>query len=580
MRTESKNEAGVNAEIREAADKLRATYPAYVWSFDDNAARESEGMSINEWIAYRNGEYDRAIRAVLDEHAPGFASLDDFFSDDEAANILRALQELLTARTGAAEIGKDGPEAEPPGDEKGDDSGAEPQTDEAPVTGGKFEDVCNQWVWVVGLKRFIRVKDSKMWDREQFDSRFNHFVSTASVSANIFKTAGAIRRFDGAVFRPGQKMVLPPDFNLWRMSKIVPKEGDTTLWDAHLDYLFKNPDDKGHVLNWLSWVYQNQTRKPNHALLIIGENTGTGKSFIARVFEQLIGTANTQRPKNSSLKGDFNGWALRCKLCIIEELMQIGRKEVAGELRDVITEPTIECNIKNVPAQLVENYMAMMGISNHTDALPIDDTDRRWLVVETQVKKEQNAEQIKAGYFDKLFTILEGPKSAELLAAIAYQLKTRKLEGYSGLGVAPITYAKREMVRQSMTSLETWLSDNIENSPLSRNLVNINSDIVLALPRHVLNDAAIMRGSDKAIAKFLRTKLAGENIGNHWVPDRPNAKPSRIKLWALRGTAGMYRERGEAATAAAYQAERNNKPTPVNDNVRAEFEDDGKEDVS
>src|SRR5205085_7167844 len=130
-------------------------------------------------------------------------------------------------------------------------------------------------------------------------------------------------------------------------------------------------------------------------------------------------------------------WALRCKLCIIEELMQVGKREVANELRDIITEPTIEVNIKNVPAQLVENYMAMMGISNHPDALPLDKTDRRWLVVETKVTRKD------PDYYRRLFKILSDP---DALAAIAYELKTRDLKGYDASGVAPMTAAKQRMI--------------------------------------------------------------------------------------------------------------------------------------
>src|SRR6185369_12908358 len=142
-----------------------------------------------------------------------------------------------------------------------------------------------------------------------------------SISKLIFASRKGMKKLDALVFRPGRDEIDGSLYNTWRSSAIVPVEGDTTLWNEHLNYLFQNEEDKNHVLNWLSWVYRNQHQKPNHALLIVGETHGTGKSFVARVFEQLIGAINTKRPKNSSLKGDFNGWAAQCKLAIIEELM-------------------------------------------------------------------------------------------------------------------------------------------------------------------------------------------------------------------------------------------------------------------
>ena len=436
---------------------------------------------------------------------------------------------------------------------------------EAPrkTTGGKtLEDVRAEWVWVVGLERFVRVSDSKMWKAKQFDSRYNHFCDKASVSAMLFKQVflrpefsetevdkegnrkmtkpgQGIQRFDDAISRPGWGQIIPPNFNLWRPSPIIPKEGDTNLWNEHLNYLFQNPEDKDHVLNWMAWVYQNQRKKPNHALLIVGKNTGTGKSFIARVFEQLIGASNTQRPKNSSLKGDFNGWALRCKLVLIEELMQIGRREVANELRDMITEPTVEVNIKNVPAQLVENYMAMMGISNHPDALPIDETDRRWLVVSTPVSRREPE------YYDKLFKMID-PPNMDALGAIAYELQNRKLGKYSAATNAPYTDAKREMIELSRSDTEAWLYDNMVNPPMSYRLTTIR-DVIETMP------ATMQRGQrlNTTVQNFLRDRVRGEAL------DQVRLKnDSKVRLWALNGKAALLRNMTPEALAEMYENER------------------------
>ena len=165
-----------------------------------------------------------------------------------------------------------------------------------------------------------------------------------------------------------------------RPSPIIPVRRDVSLWHAHLSFLFADETTRNIVLDWMAWVYQNQDKRPGRALLIMGPTQGTGKSLVARIMEGIIGLDNTSRPKASSMTGDFNKWANRCKLCIIEEIKQYTKKdgrEFTMRLREVITELlTIEINIKNVSQYQVENYAALMGLSNFPDALQLAEKDR------------------------------------------------------------------------------------------------------------------------------------------------------------------------------------------------------------
>jgi hypothetical protein len=386
-----------------------------------------------------------------------------------------------------------------------------------------------EWVWCVGPKRFIRRRDCVMWDVAQFDSEFGYMTPRGGKpSQELFRSLGKIVKFDKLAFHPGRDEYdfANKSYNTWRPSLIAPKQGDTRLWDNHLMLLFPDALAREQLLDWLAWVYQHQAKKPNHALLIVGE-MGTGKSYIARVMEFLIGKENTQRPKNSSLKGDFNGWAMHCKLAIFEELMQIGRREVANELRDMITEPHIEVNIKNVPAFMIENFMAMMAISNHTDALPLETGERRWLVLESPMTKDEKDDLKASGYFTELMPMVNSTNpDVEALAAIAYQLQHRDVGDYNGEGEAPMTDAKERMIDLSKSSLETWLGE-FRYELEGRALVNIPDDIIERIPPQVIRDQS-SRGALHTVAKFLTKRLHGVNLGDHRVAGR-----GVIKLWAL-----------------------------------------------
>jgi hypothetical protein len=397
-------------------------------------------------------------------------------------------------------------------------------------------DVCNRWVWVRGMKRFIRRTDpSDKIDVMQFDSEYNMFVvKSPSISKALFKT-NRIARFARSDFRPGADEFDGEVYNVWRPSPIVPVPGDTSLWNAHINWLIPNETDRNHFLDWLAWVLQNPTKMPGYGLLLVGQQVGTGKSFVARVMEQIIGEVNTQRPKNSSLKGDFNPWIAMCRLCLIEELNQIGKREVAHELRDLITEPTCEVNQKNVNQYTIKNHAAIMSISNYPDALPIDQGDRRWLVVESPLTEADKIAAVEDGHFARLMPIVEPDKpNIKALAAIAHELMTRDVRHFRQ-GDAPMTEAKAEMIDLSRNTLETWLADNIGNDPLTRTIVNMRDDIIEAIPDSIRRDKSTTR-VEATVRKFCKAKLGAVKLGTYRVGERKGSKTTKVvQLWAMNG---------------------------------------------
>jgi len=420
-----------------------------------------------------------------------------------------------------------------------------------------IKQLCSRWVWCIGTKRFIdRCDPSKQWDVAQFDSAYNRILAQGpSISKVLFKYP-RMAQFDAMTFTPGALEFNGRSYNTWRPSKVIAAKGDTRLWDAHLLWLFPDDATRNLVLNWLAWVYQNQDKKPMHALLLVGETFGTGKSYIARVLEHLVGLQNTQRPKNSSLNGDFNAWAAQAKLILIEELMQVGKKDVEGTLRDIITEPVIEVNIKNISAFKVPSYSAMLGVSNHTDALALLPGDRRWAIAETLVTIADKLAKINAGYFAKLMPMVDNDNpDLRALGAIAYQLKHRKLGSYTALGEAPITDAKATMIDYNKKPLIAWLDSERENDPFTRRVVNIEADIIPLIPQHVMREQS-SRNPTVQIAKWLKKEL-GATIGV-----KAKIAGRSIRLWAINGTAARWPDE----VAAMYRADRTGKsPVAAND---------------
>jgi len=408
------------------------------------------------------------------------------------------------------------------------------------VKPNSIEQVCKQWVYVNGVERFVnRLAPSQMWRAGQFDARFNQFLGkpNSTMSKELFKEGNLLRQYDSLCYTPRRdEFGTDRNYNIWRAGPVTPIEGDTTLWDAHMAYLFPVEAERNIFLNWLAWVVQNQDKKPHYAMLLIGQNTGTGKSFVARVLEQIIGEENTKRPKSSSIGGDFNSWVKDCKLAIVEEILVLKNIQAMNALRDTITETRLEVNIKNVPQFVIKTYLALIAISNSHKALPILKNDRRWLIMETLAEPKDGA------YYAKLFTATlpeDGeeltPKQIKTLGAIYFSLLDRDLEGYDARGRAPETEARAAMIEASATAWNTHLMSVQDEWPLTARVVDPNT-IVEILPKRLQTADAGVKVRD-----FLRDYMGGRPWEKPIRPDGRRGKARRVWVLAGKTDAGVPR---------------------------------------
>ena len=420
--------------------------------------------------------------------------------------------------------------------------------------GGGTKELGIKYVWITALERFVkRLDPTVMLKMTQFDSEFNYIAELngikGSISKHLFRDSTTLRRYHHMAFRPGglETNEQNREYNSWRDCGIEPKEGDTSVWNTHLNYLFPDHQQRQIVLNWCAWILQNPSKKPKHGIMLIGTETGTGKSLIVRAMEQIVGEKNTKRPKNTSMGGEFNSWLANCRLCIIEELHQTGQWERMNALRDIVTEPTVEVNIKGIPAYQIPNYVCFMAISNHTDAAPLYSNDRRWQVVRTWARPRS------ISYYQDLIDMLPEDsntpaKNPEALRAIAWELMHRDLtmfhpdkeddtkpgevmhemdpstgkpvldaigdpvvRVYSGHDRPEPTAAREEMVSLSRSDVESWLFEAREDAPFSWGLLTIE-DILEAISTHSSTMQKQARTSTRLIPTFLENEAKGRKI--------------------------------------------------------------------
>jgi hypothetical protein len=401
------------------------------------------------------------------------------------------------------------------------------------------------WVWVVGPKWFVRRSDGLRLDRQSFDSKYDYVVEgKGHLSDEVFHSRDRMRKLMSLQFTPGEGEFVGEDYNLWRPGGVEPLEGGdggAWLW-GHLLYLCGGKaEEAGHVADYLAHLVQRRGEKLTYALLLCG-GQGIGKSALGALLSRLLGAHNVRRPTNEELHGSFTAWALATEVCVIEELMAVGRREMANKLKPLITEPSIRIEEKHRTPYTIDNHMNFVAFTNWRDAIPIEHDDRRYLAVVSEAEPRDRA------YYDGLWAQVQGDGAGRALG----WLLARDLSAMNPKGKAPDCGGKELMRRAGMGEVEAWLLERFEagEAPLDVRVTSVG-DVVDALPERLRRLSRL----GNVVGAFLRSELGARDLGQH----RVNGGSTRRVLWAVRDVAEVE---GMPAVARAreYDDARSGRP--------------------
>lgn len=141
------------------------------------------------------------------------------------------------------------------------------------------------------------------------------------------------------------------------------------------------------LLMWLAYNVQHPGRKIRWSPLVKGV-PGDGKSIVGDLLFAVMGEANTKitSPATLSNSGGFTDWATGKAVNIIEEIRLEGREKrrLYNAMKIFIGDTRIDLNRKGrVSGDTMANVTNHWANSNYGDAMPVDDTERRWCVIFT-----------------------------------------------------------------------------------------------------------------------------------------------------------------------------------------------------
>lgn len=239
--------------------------------------------------------------------------------------------------------------------------------------------------------------------------------------------------------------------NTWKGWPMKPAAGKCDCLLDLIGYLCgkeQNPVISEWLLDWMAYPLQNPGAKMASAVIMHGPQ-GTGKSTIFQTLAKIYGDYATVLNQRG-LEDKFNSDWSDSKLFILAEEV-VTRAEmwhIKNELKELVTGEWIRINPKNVAAYRQRNQVNIAYLSNENQPLPLDNDDRRHLVIYTPPA-------LSPEFYDELNReIDEGG-----MAAFYDFLLRRDLSNFHPKKRPPMTEAKQKLIALSMASELRFLND-------------------------------------------------------------------------------------------------------------------------
>ena len=219
----------------------------------------------------------------------------------------------------------------------------------------------------------------------------------------------------------------------------------------HVKNLLSDPREQDLLFSWLAHQIQKEGHLNRFAILLAGPQ-GNGKSYFGEVIRKCLGDNNIGMVSSESLTNKFNSFASGSSVNIINELSvdtSSGRK-LMDTIKPLITDPVLAIEGKCKDCVNMPNFTNYLCTTNHYDALPIKEGDRRFCVLFTEKPNVMDSE-----YFRKLFVLLE---DADQVAGLHKWLSEYIIcDEIANGSEAPHTKAKDRMLENCKSDAELSL---------------------------------------------------------------------------------------------------------------------------
>jgi Bifunctional DNA primase/polymerase, N-terminal/Family of unknown function (DUF5906)/Primase C terminal 2 (PriCT-2) len=263
---------------------------------------------------------------------------------------------------------------------------------------------------------------------------------------------------------PGQPPVCrPPEeegtgFNTWRglASMDAPEDWKERAkpFLEHVDFLVPVESERERFLKWLAHIFQCPEVLPHTMYLMTTRTTGIGRNLLASILVRALRghvAAGVSLP--DLLDGGFTGRLSKKLLATVDEAREGGgdrRYQRAERLKSLLTEDYRHVNPKYGFQSVEKNCCRWLMFSNHDDAIPFDNSDRRVIVISNPTERKSDE------YYARLYGMLD---DGVFIASVRRWLETKDISDFRAGGHAPMNEAKQRALDEMMTETDRVIAE-------------------------------------------------------------------------------------------------------------------------
>lgn len=275
---------------------------------------------------------------------------------------------------------------------------------------------------VISAKKGTLDECTEGFDTQTFENFRNRYLGTKKIYlengdpkektlGNWWLSHPRRRQYDRVVFSPDGHNLRPNEFNLWRGFAIEPRQGSWELFRRHIVEVLAagDPDGARYIVQWAAWTVQNPGR-PAEAALCFGGGRGTGKGTFGKVLKQIFGMHGLHVSSMEAISGKFNAPLRRTSLLFVDEAIWKGDPQSEGNLKRLITEPTLYIEAKGYDAEECPNRLHVVIASNEGRFVPAGLDERRFTVFTVSESKKGDR-----AHFNALYAELDNGGAAAFL---------------------------------------------------------------------------------------------------------------------------------------------------------------------
>ncbi len=266
------------------------------------------------------------------------------------------------------------------------------------------------------------------------------------------------REAESLVYEPGNPVLMTKDGNLnsWQKPTLQPKRGEVKRWRDHVAHIMGKDAYTEWFMKWLAYPLQHPGAKLYSATFVHGQQQGAGKNLVVEPFVRIAYASNYIHIENSDLQSEFNTYAANKQFGVIDEVYVASahnRKDSMGAFKSMITRERFELNEKYQKKRTVQDRINYYITSNHADALALEETDRRFFVIEAP------DEQIKYG--EELADYIEHHGGDA--AILYYLLNNVDTSDFKPRGPALPTSAREKVIGLSADLCDIFVRNLVED---------------------------------------------------------------------------------------------------------------------